>query len=80
MDQWAVEYDKSDGATVTWRSLVSKTSYLKKTPRCPGGGSYGQVFTVGGGVGDDPTCDYTPPAWFDTQGGKYGHCILTNYY
>jgi len=71
VDQWAVEYDKSDGATVTWADLVAKTLYLKKTPRCRGGGAYPGTFTVG----KTPTCDYTPPAWFDTQGAKYLHRV-----
>jgi len=71
VDQWAVEYDKTDGATCTWTDLVGKTLYLKKTPRCRGGGNYPDTLTVG----VTPTCDYTPPAWFDTQGNKYKHMI-----
>ena len=71
VDQWAVEYDASDGMTATWTELVSKTLYLKKTPKCRGKGNYPDTFTVG----VTPTCDYTPPGWFDTQGGKYSHKI-----
>ena len=71
VDQWAVEYDCSDGDTAVWTDLVAKTLYLKKTPRCRGGGNYPQTFTVG----ITPTCDYTPPGWFDTQGAKYLHMV-----
>ncbi|MCX8037885.1 MAG: hypothetical protein N3D11_12710 [Candidatus Sumerlaeia bacterium] len=68
---WAVDYNKHDGDTVTLKELVGPNLYLKQIPRCPAGGSYGEVFTVG----KAPTCDYTPPAWFDTQGDKYLHKI-----
>ena len=71
VDQWAVEYDKSDGATAVWGELVAKTLYLKKTPRCRGGGDYPTTFEVG----VTPTCTYTTPAWFDTQGDKYKHKV-----
>ncbi|MBM3334917.1 type II secretion system protein [Candidatus Sumerlaeota bacterium] len=71
VDSWALEYDKRDGDTVAWQSLVGKTLYLKKAPVCRGGGSYGGTFTVG----TTPTCDYTPPLWFDTQGNKYEHTV-----
>ncbi len=71
VDQWAVEYDKSDGNTLTWADLVGKTLYIKKTPRCRGGGNYPATLTVG----VTPTCDYTAPGWFDTQGEKYKHKV-----
>lgn len=71
VDQWAVEYDKSDGATAVWGDLVAKTLYLKKTPRCRGGGNYPDTFTVG----ITPLCDYITPGWFDTQGDKYKHKV-----
>jgi prepilin-type N-terminal cleavage/methylation domain-containing protein len=71
VDQWAIEYDKSDVDTVDWGFLVGKTLYLKKTPRCRGGGSYGGTFTVG----VSPACDYTMPTWFDTQGEKFKHKV-----
>jgi len=71
VDQWAVEYDKSDGMTITWTQLVGKTLYLKKTPKCRGGGSYPATLTVG----ISPTCDYVCPTWFDTQGAKYKHRV-----
>ena len=71
VDQYAMEYDLTDGMLVPngWEDLVSKTLYLKKTPRCRGGGTYINAFTVG----TPPTCDYQPPAWFDTRGGLYSH-------
>ena len=48
-DQWAIETGKVDSTSV---SLANCYDYLKKTPRCPAGGSYG--VTV---VSADPTCD-----------------------
>ena len=71
VDSYALENDMSDGEVVPggWSDLVSKTLYLKKTPKCRGGGTYISAFTVG----TAPTCDYTPPGWFDTRGGLYGH-------
>ena len=71
MDQWAVEYDKKDGATCTWADLVGPKLYLKKTPRCRAGGHYPDKFTVG----ESPTCDYQTPTWFDTQGDKFRHKV-----
>ncbi len=71
VEQWAIDHDKSEGATVTLKELVGPNLYLKQTPRCPAGGSYGDVFTVG----KPPTCDYTPPAWFVPQEGKSLHKI-----
>jgi prepilin-type N-terminal cleavage/methylation domain-containing protein len=71
VDQFAVEYDLTDGATADWANLVGKTLYLKKTPRCRGGGSYGGTFTVG----TTPLCTYVTPGWFDTQGAKYLHAV-----
>jgi len=71
VDQWAVEYDKSDGFSLTWADLVGKTLYLKKTPRCRGGGCYPATMSVG----VTPTCDYSSPAWFDTQGAKFTHSV-----
>jgi len=71
VDQWAIEYDKSDTAVVSWADLVGKTLYLKKTPRCRGGGNYVGTFTVG----TSPACDYTMPSWFDTQGEKFKHKV-----
>ena len=71
VDQWAVEYDQKDGITVDWTGLVGKTLYLKKTPKCRAGGLYPASLTVG----ITPTCDYTTPQWFDTQGAKYQHKV-----
>jgi prepilin-type N-terminal cleavage/methylation domain-containing protein len=71
VDQWAVEYDKKDGQTVDWTGLVAKTLYLKKTPKCRANGIYKMPLTVG----ISPTCDYSTPAWFDTQGAKYKHRV-----
>ena len=71
VDSWALEHDKRDGDTVAWESLVGKTLYLKKTPVCRAGGSYGGTFKVG----TSPSCTYTTPLWFDTQGNKYKHTV-----
>ncbi|MBM3334916.1 prepilin-type N-terminal cleavage/methylation domain-containing protein [Candidatus Sumerlaeota bacterium] len=71
VDQWAVEYDKKDGDSTDWAALVGKTLYLKKTPKCRGGGNYSVPFAVG----TTPSCDYTTPGWFDTQGQRYQHVV-----
>jgi len=71
LDQWAIEYDKKDGATTDWFHMVGKTLYLKKTPRCRAGGRYPDTLTVG----VTPRCDYSTPGWFDTQGMKFKHCV-----
>lgn len=71
VDQWAVEHNKVDGETVTMSELIGPTKYLKRTPRCRGGGKYPTEFTVG----KTPTCDYVTPSWFDTQGDKYRHRV-----
>ena len=72
VDQWAVEYDATDGQTLAdWNDLVGRTLYIKKTPKCRGKGIYGDWDTVGA----TPTCSYIPPGWFDTQEGKYDHRI-----
>jgi len=71
VDQWAIEYDKKDGATIDWTGLVGKTLYLKKTPKCRAGGTYSPTMTVG----VTPTCDYSTPGWFDTQGAKFKHTV-----
>jgi hypothetical protein len=71
VDQWAVENDKKDGATVRLSDLVGPTKYLKRTPRCPAGGHYPDVLTVG----KIPTCDYKTPGWFDTKGNMYKHAV-----
>jgi len=71
VDQWAVEYDKRDGNTVPMTQLVGKKLYLKKTPKCRAGGNYPTTLTVG----ITPTCDYTTPGWFNTQGAKFKHQV-----
>jgi len=48
-DQWAIEHNKTTGASVNKTDI---TPYLKKWPTCPASGTY----TIGG-VGTDPTCD-----------------------
>ena len=77
VDSYALEYDLTDGTEIAgeWNELISKTLYLKKTPRCRGGGRYVNAFTVG----TPPTCTYTPPAWFDTRGETYQHTIVEHY-
>jgi len=76
VDNYALEHDMTDGSVLSgWSILVSKTLYLKKTPKCRGGGSYIKAFTVG----TAPTCTYTPPAWFDTRGAMYKHTLYDHY-
>jgi prepilin-type N-terminal cleavage/methylation domain-containing protein len=48
-EQWAMDNNKSDGATCAMTDLVP--NYIKSTPSCPAGGTY----TVGN-VGTNPTC------------------------
>jgi type II secretory pathway pseudopilin PulG len=77
VDAFALDYDLTDGSEITggWDVLVAKTLYLKAMPKCRGGGTYINAFTVG----IAPTCDYTPPGWFDTRGGIFGHTITNHY-
>ena len=77
VDNYALEYDKPDGTVIStgWGALVAKTLYLKKTPRCRGGGQYIHAFTVG----IPPTCSYTTPHWFDTRGNTFKHTIIDHY-
>ena len=77
VDGYALEYDLTDGTVLSggWDVLVSKTLYLKKTPRCRGGGTYVTAFTVG----TAPTCSYSPPLWFDTRGNIYKHNLYDHY-
>jgi len=57
-EQWALEYKKPNGSTVTWQNLLdpenssnSGTGYLKKEPSCPGGGTYSIS-----AIGTNPEC------------------------
>ena len=51
-EQWALEQSKKAGATFSWPGdLVGADNYLKKEPKCPGGGDY-----TAAAVGTDPTC------------------------
>jgi hypothetical protein len=52
-EQWALEYKKKNGDTVTKEDLKD---YLKKWPECPAGGHY----TLNP-IGTNPTCDYKGP-------------------
>lgn len=77
VDSYALEHDLADGKVLPrgWDDIVAKTLYLKKTPKCRGGGTYVSAFTVGTG----PTCTYTTPGWFDTRGEIYKHTIRGHY-
>jgi len=50
-EQWALEHDKKPGNQPTWADLVAANTYLKKSPRCPQGGTYTM-----NAVGTDPVC------------------------
>ena len=51
-EQCALENNKTSGATFSWPGdLVGASSYIKKEPVCPEGGTY-----TAGAVGTDPTC------------------------
>ena len=77
VDNYALDYDLTDGATLSggWNVIVGRTLYLKKTPRCRGGGTYLYWDTVGAA----PTCTYSPPGWFDTRQGRYAHSLREHY-
>lgn len=49
--QWALENNQPVNATPTWANLIGVERYLRKTPSCPGGGTY----TIGQ-VNDDTVC------------------------
>lgn len=51
-EQYALASNKNDGDAVTMANLV--TTYIKKTPACPAGGTYAI-----NNVGADPTCTIT---------------------
>ena len=56
-EQWALENNKSPGASPAWTDIVDTggqvgEGYLKSQPKEPSGGSY----TINA-VGTDPTCD-----------------------
>lgn len=46
---WAIDEEKGSSDTPTWANLVN--NYLKKTPSCPGAGTYSIE-----NVGTDPSC------------------------
>jgi prepilin-type N-terminal cleavage/methylation domain-containing protein len=45
-EEWAFEYRKSNGASVTWTNILP---YLKSQPICPAGGDY-EEWVVGSGI------------------------------
>ena len=61
-EQWALENNQSNGATVAWSDLVqsNRTGYLRATPICPSSGTY--TIAV---VGSDPTCSIGTVANFE---------------
>ncbi|MCX8036358.1 MAG: prepilin-type N-terminal cleavage/methylation domain-containing protein [Candidatus Sumerlaeia bacterium] len=77
VDSYALENDLTDGSVISggWTTLVSKTLYLKQTPKCKAGGNYVRAFTVG----IAPSCTYTSPGWFNTRGNLYKHIIIEHY-
>lgn len=66
VEQWALDFRQSNGATVALTGLVGTTLYLKRTPVCPSGGTYTQTLTVG----TDPTCT------IGTTSDPYVHHVL----
>lgn len=58
--QWALENRKNADSTPTWDMLVGPDLYLRRMPKCPGGG----VYTINS-VKDEPTCSEV--------GGQYPH-------
>jgi competence protein ComGC len=49
-EQWAMD-NKQTTSTPAWTDLVGTSNYLKSTPTCPSGGTYGI-----NAVGSNPTC------------------------
>lgn len=57
VEQWALDFRQSNGATVTMAGIVGTTLYLKRTPLCPSGGDYSNGSTTDTfTVGTDPVC------------------------
>ena len=65
-EQYALEFNLSNGSTVTMDNLLTPGSaasgqgYLKKTPICPSSGTYTTNI-----IGTDPTCSYTADPAFE---------------
>ena len=49
--QWALETSATQGAAPDWADLVGATSYVRRSPACPGSG----VYTIGD-LMTDPAC------------------------
>ncbi|MBI1784687.1 prepilin-type N-terminal cleavage/methylation domain-containing protein [Candidatus Sumerlaeota bacterium] len=66
-EQWALENNKSPGATVNQSDIIKSNSqgYLKGFPNEPSGGTY----TIGA-VGSDPTCSTGYPGHSLAQVGQ----------
>jgi prepilin-type N-terminal cleavage/methylation domain-containing protein len=56
-EQYALERNLAQGATITLANLINTTdatqTYMKQTPVCPAGGTY-----TPNAIGTDPTCSY----------------------
>src|SRR5438046_893650 len=50
-EQWAMDNNKADGATVTMADIAGGNTYLRSAPACPSSGTY----TVNV-IGTSPTC------------------------
>ena len=61
-EQYALENNVPSTDTPTWGALVGDTLYIKRSPQCPGGGTYtlNSLDTL-------PTCDYVAPNWLDPR-------------
>jgi len=71
VESYAMDHSLVNGAAIPggWNDLVGTTLYLKKTPKCRGGGLYTNTFTVG----LEPVCSYSLPAWL--QRDIYLHAV-----
>ncbi|MBI1289982.1 hypothetical protein GC173_01890 [bacterium] len=49
--QWALENNAAADAQPTWEDLVGEQAYIRRTPMCPGGGTY----TIGD-IATEPSC------------------------
>ena len=50
-EQWAMDNNQQNGASVALATLVGTNGYIKSTPTCPSGGTY----TVAA-IGTNPSC------------------------
>jgi type II secretory pathway pseudopilin PulG len=58
-EQYALERNAAPGTVIGWSDLVGVTSYLRKTPACPGSGTYSI-----NPIGENPSCSLSAASEF----------------